>query len=281
MLHPSQSDETEFTNRIGARHCAVCGARLTVHEQVRGNACKRPGCQNQQLRQDLQLQHEREMALRSKTLERLEQAQSSLGIEQSGELAVAVLPSNERRLGNLSEKRKRKFRDRLLQIIGKATALRWGDAPARDRCPQGFGAASANTTVDLPILNNACATCRGDCCAQGEDHAFIQVETITEYMQKHPDQRPRDVLHAYLSRLGQKTFLASCVYHGANGCELPVEMRSHLCNDFQCKGLNSLLGQVHDVPEPRAFVATSTGTEIIRSALIDHQQRIPYNESNT
>ncbi len=78
------------------------------------------------------------------------------------------------------------------------------------------------------LMSKACGVCQGYCCGFGGNHAYLTVETIKRYMAEHPNQRPRDVLAAYLSHVGNKTFDRSCVYHRPGGCSLPRAMRGHL-----------------------------------------------------
>ena len=45
---------------------------------------------------------------------------------------------------------------------------------------------------------------------------------------------------AYLDRVGVKSQTGSCINHGAQGCSLPKEMRSDICNRFSCESLARL-----------------------------------------
>lgn len=60
---------------------------------------------------------------------------------------------------------------------------------------------------------------------------------MTEFLRKHPDLRPRDVLAAYLERLSPKTMEHSCINHSATGCGLQREMRSRICNHYACSSM--------------------------------------------
>ncbi len=111
---------------------------------------------------------------------------------------------------------------------------------------------------DKQVLANSCALCRGHCCRFGKGHAFIKVETIVRYMQEHPAERPRDVFDAYASRIRQRAFEDSCVYHGPDGCALPREMRDRTCNRYLCDGLHDLLDQREQSDSERA-VAVAVG----------------------
>ncbi|WP_372894229.1 hypothetical protein [Stieleria sp.] len=173
-------------------------------------------------------------------------------IPARGDRRLGVLPSNQRRLVGISKRQLRPFIDRLMGVISRAAAIRFGKATLED------DGAGNQTPADLSpsqlaILGNGCAVCRGHCCFQGRGHAFIHVETVLGYMQRHPDQRPRDVLDAYVSRIGPKAYEDSCVYHAETGCTLPRDMRSTVCNGYLCKGLDEILDQLQD-SSPEVFV---------------------------
>ena len=123
-------------------------------------------------------------------------------------------------------------------------------------------------------MSNACATCRGFCCQTGGNYAYIQVGTIARYMQDHPDHRPRDVLDAYLSHLGDTSYEQSCIFHDRRGCRLPRDIRSKVCNQYCCKGLGELLGRLNHTGGSRGFAVATSNQQIVRAALIDESTRI-------
>ena len=107
------------------------------------------------------------------------------------------------------------------------------------------------------------------CCKKLSIHEQAIDKTCAEKRCK--DQRPSDVLQTYMAHLGGKTYDQSCVFHGEGGCRLPREMRSHICNDYHCKGLNDLIYQLPDSASRRAFVVATSGQTIVRSAFIDQE----------
>ena len=125
-------------------------------------------------------------------------------------ITVAVVPANLRKVVNLPERRKRAFRDYLAELIAQAAAVR---ASSANPPP---GETALDSSPSSPALENllqrGCATCRGLCCLGGGNHAYLSLETILGYMYKHPKQRPRQVLDAYLSFLPNKAYENSCVY---------------------------------------------------------------------
>ncbi|WP_253155103.1 hypothetical protein [Stieleria tagensis] len=160
------------------------------------------------------------------------------------------------------------FVDRLTQVISHAAQIHFGSVPAEDLTDE-YDKPTDATPRQLAVLGNGCAVCRGHCCSQGKGHAFISVDTILKYLNANPTARPRDVLQAYVSRIGSRTYADSCVYHSQNGCELPREMRSKVCNGYLCKGLYSVLSQLQENESSTAFVVATDQNHVLRAGVID------------
>jgi len=151
----------------------------------------------------------------------------------AGQYERVVLPSGPRHLSNLPQRRRNRYRDHLNRIIAEAVA-RTPDThapPAPPKRPPLQASAA-------PLLENLCTLCGGGCCIRGGHEAYLTPATIRRVMNDQPQLRPRDVLAAYLDRVGHRTETASCVNHGSNGCTLPREMRSDTCNKFYCDALS-------------------------------------------
>ena len=56
-----------------------------------------------------------------------------------------------------------------------------------------------------------------------------------------PELNARKVLRLYLDRVPEAGYVGSCVFHGQKGCTLDRSMRSDICNDFYCGGLEAYL----------------------------------------
>ncbi|MCS7465282.1 hypothetical protein NZK35_01180 [Stieleria sp. ICT_E10.1] len=236
----------------GAPRCVVCGNVLTVSEQAVGNICSRGQCKTRRVRQQAQAEVLRQKKLRDRVVMAEQALIESNSIPARADRLLSVLPSNQRRLVGISKRELRPFIDRLMGVISRAAAIRFGNATLEDD-GVGYKTPVNLSQSQLAILGNGCAVCRGHCCFQGRGHAFLYVDTVLGYMQRHPDQRPRDVLEAYVSRIGPKAYEDSCVYHAETGCTLPRDMRSKVCNGYLCKGLDEILDQLQD-SSPEVFV---------------------------
>ncbi len=264
--HDEEQEHRATPNRIPFRShlapkCVVCGNSLTVAEQAVGKVCGRNDCKNHQVRSQAQAELRRNAALRLRASAAAESLVRSESIPDDARRATGVLPSNGRRVTGLPKREMRVFVNRLMGIISQAAAIQFGNAKLEDD-GAGYEEPAEISETHLAILGNGCAVCQGHCCSQGRGHAFIHVDTILGYMNRNPDQRPRDVLEAYVSRIGRRTYKDSCVYHTETGCNLPREMRSKVCNGYLCKGLNEILDQLNE----------SSGSEALVISVSDYYQ---------
>lgn len=97
-----------------------------------------------------------------------------------------------------------------------------------------------------------CGECKGRCCLNGSDKAYLDTETIKRYMIQNPSLSPEQVLQNYEATMTEKTHLMSCINHTETGCNLPRNMRSDMCNNFYCstiKELNTTFYRPETIPE--------------------------------
>jgi len=182
----------------------------------------------------------------------------------------AAIPVNMRRIRHLPEKRRRTFGDRLIQLIGQAAAESCSSTRSKDNTTiqMDCDAQMQDTELRL-ILRNACAICRGSCCINGGDHAYLKVETFLRCMHQHPEMQQHQVLEEYLSCLPKKTYEDSCIYHAEFGCALPRHLRGEACDSFACEGLVEIEKHAIDTKSNRFFIAAMEGENILRSAFVD------------
>jgi len=174
---------------------------------------------------------------------------------------LALLPAADGALAKLAERRKQAFRTRLRQLVNETAA-----EPDDGSTTESDAATEAN-----PVLQQACATCRGYCCRRGGEHAFLRVATVRSYLRAHPAAGADDVVADYAGRLPAVSYRGSCVFHSERGCSLPREMRSSICNDFLCDGLADLRRQLGEAPLSAFAVAGEPG-DLRRAALFDAQR---------
>lgn len=111
----------------------------------------------------------------------------------------------------------------------------------------------------MSALNEmVCGECKGHCCLNGGDKAFIETETIKRYMTEHPDLSPEQVLQNYEATVTEKTHSMSCINHTEIGCNLPRNMRSDMCNNFYCstiKEFNITFCKSETIPEGAVVIS--------------------------
>ena len=265
---------------LSAHRCVICGVTLNVHEQTRGKTCARVDCKNEQIRNEATKEARRKHDLEQRALEIEASLLGQRTTDDDEKRLLVVLPSNDRRLVPLDKRSLREFLDRLMTVISQAAAVRYGKAELEEE-PSVYDNERPISDDHLATLGHGCAVCRGHCCRQGRGHAFIYVSTVLKYMEQNPTQRPRDVLDAYVSRIGFRAYENSCVYHDANGCRLPREMRSKVCNGYLCEGLTGMLDQLEEDVDCKAVAVSvgdyypsdslSPGSTLARPATIDPQ----------
>ena len=159
-------------------------------------------------------------------------AESRLPAGSAARYLPLLLPSGPRRRIRLSKRRRDAYRNHLLRILAEIAA---GPKPLATPAPLD-GDRGGPTT----LAGRVCAMCSGGCCVRGGDTAFLSADTIRRFMSRRLQLEPAGVLAAYLDRVQARTETGSCIHHTAQGCSLPREMRSDICNNYVCESLVSL-----------------------------------------
>lgn len=231
-------------------------------------------------------------AQRARNVRMMEQAvrmaQAATPSDVDHVIPVAMIPANTRETTMLPESSRAAFLDRLQQTMLEAFAMPMGDAstPESAASRAAYDAATASfdltSTDDDLIVGRSCATCRGECCTAGGEHAFLRVDSIERMRRQHPEMTAAFMLQSYADMLPERHYRGSCVYHTTDGCALPREMRSNLCNRYICGGLTQLRKAMHEHNSPSVFVAAADSVHLRRVALIDaHSSRAISLEQNS
>jgi hypothetical protein len=147
------------------------------------------------------------------------------------EALPVIVPRNDRSLAPTSPERIRRLREHLARLLISMRPVEPASMIRAD--PKGFAGRVANT---------ACALCRGRCCFNGADDAFLDEATLA--------RAPRDlvssaeVIEMYVERVPDVSYQDSCIFHGSSGCTLDRSMRSDVCNSYFCHGLHSFISSV-------------------------------------
>jgi hypothetical protein len=122
------------------------------------------------------------------------------------------------------------------------------------------------TGFTATVLAAGCATCLGHCCKGGGDHAYIDARTMARVRRDNPDFDARAIIRLFIERLAPRSWRASCLFHGPEGCTLGRPLRAELCNAYYCNGLRDFLK--HDPVPDRALIVASRGGHERRSSIL-------------
>lgn len=254
--------------------CRICSRPLSIQDGFRG-ICTAPECRRAAVADQAREHHEQrvqqERILREQAVRLREQVMSRFGVRKPDTFRLAVIPAAVHRITRLPAQRRREFREYLVKLIDRALVLPL--APAVDPDPAAELDSSLQEARLQAASNSACACCQGSCCRGGAyTHAYLTLETLRRYRVLHPDQSSHKILAAYMRHVGGETCEGSCVYHRADGCSLPREMRAAICNEFYCGGLREFRAGVSATGSVRGFFVATADDKIIRAALVDEAQ---------
>lgn len=185
-----------------------------------------------------------------------------------------MIPTNSKRITKLPKRRQKLYRKFLSDLIHETMAGIEGNGENREDKKDQAVYQNKYEDNELYFEKKACSLCRGGCCRIGEEHAFLKKETILRYVSRHPDQKPEQVMSAYLTYLPKKTFRESCVYHTETGCSLHRNMRSHVCNDYLCDALYELRELFSREAVPKGVVFISRAQDNWHKNDLDADNRI-------
>jgi len=262
------------------RSCVVCGCEIDEHVVHSQQYCSDLNCklkyfarvrqQARDFRENLKCIRE---ALNQQAGELRGDAAKAGGISNPEGFTPTAVPVNKRQVGRLPKERRRAFCEQLVRIIGEAAGERCSSTGSTNDVTMRIKYDAEMQGSELrSILGNACAICGGSCCFNGGEHAYLRVDTILLYMHQHPELREEQVLDEYVSRLPEKTYEGSCVYHAESGCGLPREMRSESCDSFVCNGLSEIEEHAIETKSTCFFIAAIEGRNIFRSAFLEGNQ---------
>jgi len=226
--------------------CSVCGSPRDVHAAVRGPVCTNLACSTTLIqRQDTAAAHAFE-----KTCDRVAQA---FGDAVETDAITARVPYLDRQVVPTPEAEKRIFRANLREALRETARRAGGTAPTL--LPEDDTPASLT-------LNASCIACRGYCCRQGAGHAFLKPEYMPTVLKRRPEDAPATVYRDYIRRIPENAMRDACLYQGEEGCVLPRDMRSWICNDYECNDRLRLKEMLQDAPEASALVVAMDGKSV-------------------
>ncbi|WP_158929532.1 hypothetical protein [Acidisphaera sp. S103] len=170
-----------------------------------------------------------------------------------------MVPRSDKVLIQTPPERVRRLRRHLivtLRAIRRMKETGRSTSPASPE-PEGFAARVAGT---------ACGLCKGWCCKNGEDDAFLDEPTLLRVRRANPALNARAVLRLFVDLVPADAYQGSCIFHGKQGCTLNRSLRSDVCNSYFCGGLQNYLAG-GDVATP-AVVIAGEGDKMRRSPIL-------------
>lgn len=158
-----------------------------------------------------------------------------------------IVPRNAKAAVPISPERVRRLRTHLLVALRAVRRMKNREqsvSPLRPE-PQGFAGRVARA---------ACSLCKGWCCRNGEDHAFLDETTLARVRHAGSALGARAVLRLYLERVPEVGYQDSCIFHGKRGCTLDRSLRSDVCNSYFCDGLQIYMAS-GDTVTPTMIIA--------------------------
>lgn len=237
--------------------CRGCGAKLTVLQIVRG-LCDDPECR----RKDVAYQEE------LRRLYTLTQIRESIPKSWHPDTALALLPRNQQRLIPLGRERINAHRRYLEQIVQETAELHDAGITPTETSATTNGVSP--TQANLSVLGAACGLCGGYCCNTGGNTAWLEPASIARLFRQAPSVARDGIVEHYLCHLPETSYENSCIYHAENGCSLPKNIRSSVCNQYICRGLAELARAV-SCDSCHCIAATMAGSRVDEMALVDAQ----------
>jgi hypothetical protein len=178
----------------------------------------------------------------------------------SATVPVALVPLNRAELRETLAQRHAQLAQRIRELL---VSMRQTTADQDDGLIEQPEPLSPDQTR---VVVAVCSACRGHCCTNGREHAFLRVRTVRDFAAAHPELTDEAIVQAYLAHLPAQALHPGCVYQGVHGCTLPREMRSAICNSYLCTGLQTAV----DGTSPETvgvFVAHRDGRQILGGEL--------------
>ncbi|MDX1811692.1 MAG: hypothetical protein R3240_07090 [Gammaproteobacteria bacterium] len=249
--------------------CQICAIPLTSAETAGGNICSRVQCKTAALGArtigSMQQREAKATRLQHNIQERYQQYLKENNVNEAS-MPLYTLPAVDSELETVSLANRRRFLRFLIKML-RYTVAGLYDA-AKDRREQLFLTTELRpgpiSGQENNLLGQLCATCKGYCCQQGESYAYITPSMLKAKLESD-NFTLQSLFRTYKSYLPKSSIKASCVYHTATGCTLPLSLRSNTCNQFLCKASAEIICDYREKPFKQAYIVAHHPDYIVRS----------------
>jgi len=230
--------------------CQNCNIELPYVAFIRSSFCEKPNCQRAKAQHDIVAAKEQML---SEVTSEVTQACNDYFLNTQSSMAdldkkstlikshqlkaanIAILPINTRTLVSLSKKQKNEF---LLHLETLYLDIIEQRPPSTKIYEHELN--EPLESAEQQLLGKACATCLGECCSLGKNHAFQDITSLSHFLANQPKMLTLDELtRLYSQFFPRKHYKSACIFQGNKGCTLPVELRSFTCKNYRCPSLRS------------------------------------------
>jgi hypothetical protein len=274
-------DQLPKHSRLGKYYCRICGTEITRSAARGCGICDHWKCRIQhhsrlvaEAREHDQRQAERFRQFQKKLVHYRNEKAVESHIVDADDYQPVCVPHFSGELVATSEARRQKLRDHLAGLIEAAEQLDAAPNQAaeepQEQDPKAPAGQDLLNSGQLPVLlASACATCCGRCCMEGAEEAYLNAANIRQYMDANPVAQANEIIDDYVSRIPDRTYAESCIFHGQEGCGLPRQMRSDVCNHFECNALNRISTEFPSTGRTRLFLVASETEQLSRYRFLD------------
>lgn len=263
----------------GRQRCANCAVPLSPAQRASG-VCGRADCRVEWLvrrpiaQRVARAQEEGVLAEAHRS-----RSAAELGVprEDIASYPIAILPRNRAGVSRLPVER----RHALEGVIRAALVVARGRQNAGERwragspTPVSMDHSDAQRQAQQELAVAACSACRGSCCRQGGNHAFIDGDTMLRHLEQFPGDNDETIVARYLGYLGDDVMVHGCVYQQATGCSLPRELRADLCNRYYCEAFAAIRHPPAHGSPVRAYFVHRTESGFVGGRFVEIERRRP------
>jgi hypothetical protein len=180
------------------------------------------------------------------------------------EILPVMVPRSDKALVAITPERVRRLREHIIEVLRELRTAKHSERFASSVRPEPAGFAAR-------VARAACSLCKGWCCRNGDDDAFLDDRTLARVRIAKPEVDERAVLRLYLERVPAAVYKDSCIFHGKRGCTLDRSLRADVCNSYFCGGLGAYMKTRATVP---TRVIAGEGDEMRTSPVLVPQERL-------
>jgi hypothetical protein len=158
-----------------------------------------------------------------------------------GDSLPVMVPRSDDRLAAVPPERVRRLREHLIKALRDLREEKHWERLASPERPEPSG-------FEGRVARAACSLCKGWCCRNGGDDAFLDDRTMARIRLARPEMNDRALLRLYLDHVPSVAYRDSCIFHGKRGCTLDRSLRADICNVYYCGGLGAYMKTSPAVP---------------------------------